>query len=109
MHVGSLRHPRRDEVITIDMSLDVLGIGQPADTGIFDFFKALPTYILKSGMEFTTPQRPWLSIVLRGARYLRRLFRGRRRRRIHLAGWVMVCRRKTLVATGFGGAYPYVR
>lgn len=49
--------PKEDEVITIDMSLDVLGIGQPADTGIFDFFKALPTYILKSGMEFTTPSK----------------------------------------------------
>lgn len=46
-----------DEVITVDMSLDVLGLGQSRDTGIFEFFKALPNYILKAGMEFSTPSR----------------------------------------------------
>ncbi|CQB86762.1 Glycosyl hydrolase family 57 [Chlamydia trachomatis] len=47
--------PEDDQLITIDMSLDVLGIGQPAQTGIFDFFRALPKYIIKAGLEFTTP------------------------------------------------------
>lgn len=48
--------PSDDQVITIDMSLDVLGVGQPSYTGIFDFFRALPKYVLDSGMEFVTPE-----------------------------------------------------
>ncbi len=44
-----------DEVVVLDMSLDVLGCGQSSSTGIFDFFRALPKYILDAGMEFATP------------------------------------------------------
>ena len=43
------------DVIYLDMSYDVLGAIQPAHTGIFDFFKALPKYIKEYGMEFATP------------------------------------------------------
>ncbi|MDN4753213.1 glycoside hydrolase family 57 protein [Porphyromonadaceae bacterium W3.11] len=47
--------PEDEELITLDMSLDTLGLAQPAHTGIFDFFRALPKYILDSGLEFVTP------------------------------------------------------
>lgn len=47
--------PDDEEVITIDMSLDVLGVGHGANTGIFDFFRALPQYIPEHGMAFATP------------------------------------------------------
>ncbi len=47
--------PESDEVITIDMSLDVLGTGQLSQSGIFDFFRALPRFILGAGLEFSTP------------------------------------------------------
>lgn len=47
--------PENDEVITIDMSLDVLGVAQPTQSGIFDFFRALPRFILGAGLEFATP------------------------------------------------------
>ncbi|MBR8703408.1 glycoside hydrolase family 57 protein [Porphyromonas levii] len=47
--------PEDEEVITIDMSLDVLGVGQPSQSGIFDFFRALPRFILGAGLEFATP------------------------------------------------------
>lgn len=43
------------EVVNIDMSYDVLGSGNPADSGIFDFFRALPTYLEKEGIGFATP------------------------------------------------------
>lgn len=47
--------PEEEELITLDMSLDTLGIGQPAYSGIFDFFRALPRFVLQEGLEFTTP------------------------------------------------------
>lgn len=47
--------PSNEEVIYLDMSYDVLGAIHPAESGIFDFFKALPRYILEAGMQFATP------------------------------------------------------
>lgn len=47
--------PEDEEIINIDMSYNVIGQEQPSSSGIFDFFKALPQFILGQGMEFVTP------------------------------------------------------
>lgn len=44
-----------EQVTYLDMSYDVLGNLCPASSGIFDFFRALPTYVEKEGLEFATP------------------------------------------------------
>lgn len=38
--------PEDEEIINIDMSYNVIGQEQPSSSGIFDFFKALPQFIL---------------------------------------------------------------
>ncbi len=47
--------PAEEEVIYLDMSYDVLGVRQPASTGIFDFFRALPRYFAEQDLHFATP------------------------------------------------------
>lgn len=47
--------PSEEELITIDMSLNILGQAQRPETGIFDFFRVLPKYILDAGVTFVTP------------------------------------------------------
>ncbi len=43
------------DVVNIDMSYDVIGSGNPSDSGIFDFFRALPAYLGREGIGFATP------------------------------------------------------
>lgn len=47
--------PATDEILSLDMSYGTLGQMHDSSTGIFDFFKALPQFILQSGIEFVTP------------------------------------------------------
>lgn len=54
-YVTWLNNSVDDESILLDMSLDVLGVGQPASTGIFDFFRALPRFVSKAGLSFAKP------------------------------------------------------
>ncbi len=58
--------PPEEEVIYLDMAYDVLGQIQPAHTGIFEFFKALPKYILQEGMAFATPTEVFESLSPKG-------------------------------------------
>lgn len=44
-----------EQVTYLDMSYDVLGNLCPASSGIFDFFRALPEYIDRAGLEMATP------------------------------------------------------
>ncbi|NDP20594.1 MAG: alpha-amylase [Paludibacter sp.] len=47
--------PENDNAITIGMGYEALGIVQPAYTGIFDFFKALPYHAIEQKMNFILP------------------------------------------------------
>lgn len=47
--------PEDEQVINLGMSYEVLGITQPAYTGIFDFLKALPYHALEHQMSFVLP------------------------------------------------------
>jgi len=44
-----------EEVINLFMNYEVLGSMHGAETGIFDFFKALPNYAEKNGISFSLP------------------------------------------------------
>lgn len=45
----------KDDLINLWLGADAIGIYQPAETGIFDFFKALPYYGMEKGIRFVTP------------------------------------------------------
>ncbi|HIE16526.1 MAG TPA: alpha-amylase [Bacteroidales bacterium] len=47
--------PEKEEVINLFMDYETFGEHQWAETGIFDFLKALPEYALKNGILFKTP------------------------------------------------------
>lgn len=47
--------PENESVINIWMGYEILGNIHRAETGIFDFVKALPYFTMESGMEFATP------------------------------------------------------
>jgi alpha-amylase len=47
--------PKEEDVINLFMNYEVLGTMQPAASGIFDFFKALPFYAEREGISFSTP------------------------------------------------------
>ncbi|MDR0863331.1 MAG: glycoside hydrolase family 57 protein [Candidatus Symbiothrix sp.] len=47
--------PESEQLINIFMNYDVLGSLQPAETGIFEFFKAIPRFALAKGINFSTP------------------------------------------------------
>lgn len=52
-HLLSL--PEDEQIINIWLGAETFGIRQHADTGIFDFLKALPYYVLEREMGFMTP------------------------------------------------------
>lgn len=47
--------PPEEKLINLFMNYEVLGNLQPAHTGIFEFFKALPRFAMEHGIGFTTP------------------------------------------------------
>ena len=47
--------PKEEQIINIAMNYEVLGESHPRETGIFDFFKALPRFAEEKGVEFWTP------------------------------------------------------
>ena len=47
--------PKEEQLINIFMNYEVLGSLQPAETGIFDFFKAVPRFALSREIGFSTP------------------------------------------------------
>lgn len=47
--------PDSEQLINIWMNYDVLGSLQPAETGIFEFFKAIPRFAFSKGIGFSTP------------------------------------------------------
>ncbi len=47
--------PESDEVFNIWMGYEALGVLQQADTGIFDFFKALTYHVMAQGHQFALP------------------------------------------------------
>lgn len=47
--------PEGDNVINLGMSYEVLGINQPAYTGIFEFLKAIPYHAMEHQMNFMLP------------------------------------------------------
>lgn len=57
--------PVMDDVLYLDMSYDTLGQMHPAESGIFDFFKALPEFVLQSGINFITPSEAFEKLVVR--------------------------------------------
>ncbi|MDD3322844.1 MAG: alpha-amylase [Paludibacter sp.] len=51
--IGAL--PEDEKIICIGMGYDILGVGQPAYTGIFEFLKALPYHAMEQKMTFVLP------------------------------------------------------
>ncbi|MCQ2311457.1 MAG: glycoside hydrolase family 57 protein [Paludibacteraceae bacterium] len=47
--------PSEEQVINLWMGAETFGILQTAETGIFEFLKALPYYVLEQNMVFMTP------------------------------------------------------
>ena len=47
--------PEQEQVINLYFSMDTFGSFLPANTGIFDFMKALPHFAAERGIEFATP------------------------------------------------------
>jgi len=47
--------PESEQLINLFMSYETLGSIQPADTGIFEFFKALPKFAFDKKVSFSTP------------------------------------------------------
>lgn len=47
--------PENEELINIWMGYEALGFHQRAESGIFDFIKAMPFFALENKIEFTTP------------------------------------------------------
>ena len=49
--------PAEEEIFNIFMGYEALGLLNVKQSGIFDFFKALPFYAMEKGMQFSTPSR----------------------------------------------------
>jgi alpha-amylase len=47
--------PQAEQVINLFMNYEVLGSIQPPESGIFDFFRALPRFAAERGISFSTP------------------------------------------------------
>lgn len=47
--------PESEQIINLFMNYEVLGSLHPAETGIFDFFKALPRFAAEKGISFSLP------------------------------------------------------
>jgi len=47
--------PEPEQIINIWMNYEVLGSLQPSETGIFEFFKAIPRFALAKGIGFSMP------------------------------------------------------
>ena len=47
--------PREEQVFNIFMNIEVLGGSHPRQSGIFDFFEALPRFAAERGVEFMLP------------------------------------------------------
>jgi alpha-amylase len=47
--------PEEEQVINLFMNYDVLGSFHPAESGIFDFFRALPRFAAEKGIGFSLP------------------------------------------------------
>ncbi|OAV76116.1 Membrane-anchored protein predicted to be involved in regulation of amylopullulanase [Bacteroidales bacterium Barb7] len=47
--------PASEQVINLFMNYEVLGLHNPAESGIFDFLKALPRFAAERGISFSTP------------------------------------------------------
>jgi alpha-amylase len=47
--------PEEEQILNVYMSMDTFGVFQPAETGIFDFLKALPRFAEEKGVKFLTP------------------------------------------------------
>jgi alpha-amylase len=47
--------PESEQLINIFINYDVLGSLQSVETGIFEFFKAIPRFALSKGISFSTP------------------------------------------------------
>lgn len=47
--------PPEEELVNLFMNYETLGNLQPAHTGIFEFFKALPRFAMEKGIGFITP------------------------------------------------------
>lgn len=47
--------PQEEQIITLCLNLETFGAMQPAQTGIFQFLKALPRFAAERGVEFWTP------------------------------------------------------
>lgn len=47
--------PEEEQVVNLVFSMDTFGSFLPADTGIFDFMKALPRFAAEIGIGFSTP------------------------------------------------------
>ncbi len=47
--------PEGEEIINIWVGAETFGFNQPATTGVFEFLKALPFYVVERGMGFCTP------------------------------------------------------
>ncbi|MDR1718784.1 MAG: glycoside hydrolase family 57 protein [Dysgonamonadaceae bacterium] len=47
--------PAEEQVINVFMNYETLGSQQPAETGIFEFFKALPKYAFDKKIGYSTP------------------------------------------------------
>lgn len=47
--------PESEQIINLFMNYEVLGSLHPAESGIFDFFRALPRFAAEKGISFSTP------------------------------------------------------
>lgn len=47
--------PHDEQIVNLCMSIDTLGDLQPRESGIFQFFEALPRFAAEHGVEFLTP------------------------------------------------------
>ncbi len=47
--------PKEEQIINIALNYETIGENHPRETGIFEFFKALPRFAAEKGVEFWTP------------------------------------------------------
>ena len=47
--------PKEEQLVNIAVNYETIGDNHPRETGIFDFFKALPRFAGEKGIEFWTP------------------------------------------------------
>lgn len=49
------QNPKEEQIVNIALNFDTIGENHKRETGIFDFFKALPRFAAEKGIEFWTP------------------------------------------------------